>query len=508
MSGTNGTSKSQALNLTALADGQVSGSITPLVIRDLTCSVPEIAGGFFNVKAKPYGALMNGVADDATAYNAARTAAGNNGTVVVPPGGVNFTTTPTGGSTSPILWQLAGNSFGTGTTPVNGIGTDTIETTLTGSKFFTRTATIPDAGPVVRIDSSSTNTGGAAGTQSTLVVNTFAANVNTNNFIWGITNVLHSQSTGISQNVALVSYGYKDANGAPVWGANIAAADTTGNGSSTSGALIGNEQGMTANGTDTGGAANDLIPAGAGIRVNLDAVHARVNPAGADAVFGWGVRVGGESTGVSMNYPYSIVNLTVNRAGFTTDMARFAVGADAFRMASNQTIGFDGTAGVVKLYYDTGPNALVSTAPAFLLANATSNRLIIAAAGLGAPTFTTQSAGTKITLFPNLSGSTVDFGIGIESGAMWFSTNVAANNFYWYGGTTRAASLSGGGVFSLIGSYQVSGTQVVGARDTGWGAGTNGSKAAFNASGATLAATAAAVAQVIAALTTHGMIGP
>jgi hypothetical protein len=57
-------------------------------------------------------------------------------------------------------------------------------------------------------------------------------------------------------------------------------------------------------------------------------------------------------------------------------------------------------------------------------------------------------------------------------------------------------------------SYKIGSNQVVGARDTGWGVATGGSKAAFAASSATLAQTAAAVAQVINALTTHGLIGP
>lgn len=57
------------------------------------------------------------------------------------------------------------------------------------------------------------------------------------------------------------------------------------------------------------------------------------------------------------------------------------------------------------------------------------------------------------------------------------------------------------------GVFKVGANQVLGARITGWGAATNGSRVAFDASTATLAQTAAAVAAIIADMTTHGAIG-
>jgi hypothetical protein len=73
----------------------------------------------------------------------------------------------------------------------------------------------------------------------------------------------------------------------------------------------------------------------------------------------------------------------------------------------------------------------------------------------------------------------------------------------------------GTGVLQIAASYvnlvgaglRISGAQVIGPRNTGWGAATNGSKAAFNGSTATLAQTSAAVAQLIVDLTAHGLIG-
>jgi hypothetical protein len=72
--------------------------------------------------------------------------------------------------------------------------------------------------------------------------------------------------------------------------------------------------------------------------------------------------------------------------------------------------------------------------------------------GLGAPAFTTRSAGTKIVLYPSLSGTLLDYAIGIESGAMWFSTNNTSGGWKWYSGsTTPIASLAGNGVMTVNG---------------------------------------------------------
>jgi hypothetical protein len=77
------------------------------------------------------------------------------------------------------------------------------------------------------------------------------------------------------------------------------------------------------------------------------------------------------------------------------------------------------------------------------LGNGTSNFLQWSVNGLGAPTFTTRSAGTKAVLYPSVSASSADYAIGIETNAMWFSVYQAANAFKWYGGTTELMNLTG-----------------------------------------------------------------
>lgn len=100
------------------------------------------------------------------------------------------------------------------------------------------------------------------------------------------------------------------------------------------------------------------------------------------------------------------------------------------------------------------------------LINGTSNLLQFNAAGIAAPTFTTRSAGTKIVLFPQTTGSTVDYALGIESGGyLWSSCPgpVSTAGFKWYGGTTLAATLTGVGDFTAVGT--VSGSSATGFRN-------------------------------------------
>jgi hypothetical protein len=87
------------------------------------------------------------------------------------------------------------------------------------------------------------------------------------------------------------------------------------------------------------------------------------------------------------------------------------------------------------------------------LNGATSNRIDFNTNGTGAPAFTTRSAGTKLVLYPSLSGSVADYAIGINAATMWSSVpeNNASFKFKWYGATTEVASLDGAGAFTAVG---------------------------------------------------------
>lgn len=83
------------------------------------------------------------------------------------------------------------------------------------------------------------------------------------------------------------------------------------------------------------------------------------------------------------------------------------------------------------------------------LVNPTSNRIEFNSVGIGAPTFTTRSAGTKVVLFPTLNASNTDYAIGFEGSALWQSVQNNLAQFKWYAGTTQVAGLSGNGAFTV-----------------------------------------------------------
>jgi hypothetical protein len=108
------------------------------------------------------------------------------------------------------------------------------------------------------------------------------------------------------------------------------------------------------------------------------------------------------------------------------------------------------------------------------LNGATSNRVEWSAVGTGAPAFTTRSAGTKLLMYPAISGSQVDYAMGIDAATMWSSIPVASSSFYfkWYGGQTQVASLDGTGSLVVSGDITTSTGTVTAAKYTGISGGT------------------------------------
>jgi hypothetical protein len=227
------------------------------------------------------------------------------------------------------------------TNPALYIGGDITETYLYGGggKFFGRQSTLADAGPMVRLDSTATNTGGTSGyVVPTLQINTTIpyTGTNLNDYVWGISSVLHSQAVGPGEHVGIASYAYHDHDGSQVWAGLSALSDTTGHASSASGALVTHEFDLSASGSDDGGASYGLIPSGQGIRSIIDADFTTVG------TYGWGVRVQGPPVGtVTVHRPFAINNITVDIAGFDTAYATFTGGAPAYHMASGQLVCFD-----------------------------------------------------------------------------------------------------------------------------------------------------------------------
>jgi len=102
----------------------------------------------------------------------------------------------------------------------------------------------------------------------------------------------------------------------------------------------------------------------------------------------------------------------------------------------------------------TAAGSAVSGQSQVYLNGATSNRIDWAAVGTGAPAFTTRSEGTKLVLYPSLTGATVDYAMGINAATMWSSIPEYGDSFKfkWYGAETEVASLSGVGNWTVAGN--------------------------------------------------------
>lgn len=361
-----GLSQSLASWMLALSQGQVSsGTINSSapITSTLPSSTAQTLGGWAGnwPNVKFFGAVLNGVTDDSTAFNNARIATGIGGTILVPSGGFVVNTTPTGGPTTPVLWQLSGNSFGTGTSTVLGIGTDTVET-FSNAKIISRLNTVADMSPVVALVGTVTHTGGSTGfvIPTLRVLTTINAEASAlNDYVWGISSTLNSSATGPGQHVAVFGGANRLASGSEIWGANFFSSDQTGFSSSTSGAMVGSELGLNGNGADdyVGGSVG-LIPAGSGIRVIEDMVASIFNGSGSAFAIGWGSRLSGPAGyTVTMHRGYSVNNFTIDQAAFDTSYSTISAGANAYRMAAGQSIGFD-VGGLHTLAYNSGTTTL------------------------------------------------------------------------------------------------------------------------------------------------------
>ena len=130
----------------------------------------------------------------------------------------------------------------------------------------------------------------------------------------------------------------------------------------------------------------------------------------------------------------------------------------------------------------TQANSTTTGGGQIYLNGATGNRIDFNANGVAAPTFTTRSVGTKIVLYPSVSGSAVDYGFGIEGSTLWSSVGTTSEQFKWYAGTTNIATLSGAGALSVTGT--VSGTNITTGGNVTGSSASVANAATFNSGGA------------------------
>jgi hypothetical protein len=418
-----------------------TGGTTARQLSDWAADVTNVAA---------FGAAMNGTTNDSAAFQAARTAAPNNGVIFVPAGGFDVSPGPTGSGA--VLWQLSGNAYGTGTTPVNGIGTDTVETVLGGGKFISRYHSIPDGPPVLRADALIDHAGGTSGdVMSAMKVNTTVspAGAALNNYVWGLQSILTSSSLGPSQNVAVDATTFRPANAladglgprGEVWALYSEVNDQTGAASNLSGSMVGYENDLYANGGD---------PSSHRIVHQMEIGQSIPYSSGGAALrVGYGSVLGANDAYSTVGIGYSL-QAPFDTAGFDASSATSVSNAPAFRMAANQRFDMAGDGSHELLYSSTGVlQWLVSGIVNFSVNN---NGQVNAGGGMivtGTPAvgFDTSTANLGGPAYRMASGQT----IALEAtGARTLSYTSSALS-YKVNGTT-VASVSDTGVLTTAGT--------------------------------------------------------
>ena len=165
-------------------------------------------------------------------------------------------------------------------------------------------------------------------------------------------------------------------------------------------------------------------------------------------------------TTLSTTGSYTVGNNTITNAfigvnGITSNTRGFFIagaGINRFML----TLGNDGlttfrsytSAGVLVdnpiTWANTATTDVITVNRSMSLATISTN--ISFAGGSSAPTFTTRSGGTKVVLFPALSGATSDYAIGVEANNIWTSVPGVGQGFKWYQGITSIASLDATGL--------------------------------------------------------------
>lgn len=151
-------------------------------------------------------------------------------------------------------------------------------------------------------------------------------------------------------------------------------------------------------------------------------------------------------------------------------------GASLTAIPAGQLTGIVDTACIAGSY--TGITAVgtltgLTTSGNIILNNATSKIIQFSSSGVGAPSFTTRSAGTKIVLYSGpVSATRADYALGIESSTFWSGVPSTFEQFRWYGGTSLLMTLSGAGALTLTSS--VTGTSIVGSNSLRAGSGSVG----------------------------------
>jgi hypothetical protein len=169
------------------------------------------------------------------------------------------------------------------------------------------------------------------------------------------------------------------------------------------------------------------------------------------------VKLFGSTSGDVTLQPNAVAGtaITATLPATTTTLAGLSVATQTF--TTNQVISFAPTAlsGTNLAALTLTGTGAAANAPQFRISGTTMAWIDLGLTGIGAPTVTNRSLGTKLVLGNALSGANTDLAIGISATSVWFSSGNTGNSFQFYGGATLAMTLSGLGELTLVGSLTI-----------------------------------------------------
>lgn len=133
-----------------------------------------------------------------------------------------------------------------------------------------------------------------------------------------------------------------------------------------------------------------------------------------------------------------------------------AVGVDVFSIGRNNTSLFtmNNAGAITTQIVSTRANNTGTGLGQIYLNGATGNRIDFNSNGTADPAFTTRSVGTKIVLYPNVSGSSVDYALGISSSTLWYSAPTTTSQHRFFTGTTSVARIRNDGIQTRANLYE------------------------------------------------------
>ena len=398
----------------------IAGSNFKFQVNTMTTQLGNI-----NISPISSGAVVIGSANQLYVSNPSASTSGSTGALVVAGGvGISGDLNVSGNLNAPNITLSSINNIPIGNaTPSTGTFTTVTATTINSTNII-NSSRIRAAEFV----------GTLSGTFNYVVSNTYvSADIITANTV-SAGNVLTSNAQITGGNISGVDISITALNNTPI-----------GNGTPNTGAFT------------TMTASNAQITGGNITGVTLSIVALNNTPIGnatpSTGVFtslttsGGGQHIGYHTGALGANTPNSVVatSVTTSSGGQVTGYLTGAIGANTANTGSFTTVATTGNISTSAQFISTRTGTTTNATGQIYLNGTTSNRIEWNNTGLGAPTLTTRSAGTKLTVYPNVDSSGVDYGIGMEAGAMWLSVHDETGSYKFYANANVVATLSGTG---------------------------------------------------------------